>query len=129
MAGFQKELNGKVSSITYEIGNNKKLGDDDGYMVVDVFVVEEYWASMTDSQKLSFVTVNGTKIPEGIESLQVLGKSSSVIVYFRSDEIQDVLARKKILNDKWYLEREDYPNNKKKDDNRRKKKGYGYWHR
>lgn len=87
----------KISYIHYR-DNPEKRGTYSYTLWVKVYVTEEKWANMTQSQKLSLIVTTEKEIKDKLHPLSPFKQGGSVIVRFFSDVAKDEVARKKLLN-------------------------------
>lgn len=89
----------KQPSIAYpQFKDNPKERGKNGYILwVDIYVNEEKWANMTQSQKLSMVVTTEKEIEDRMKHLPPIKQGGSTIVRFFSDTAKDQIAEKKLI--------------------------------
>lgn len=84
----------KIAYIQFK-DHPQKRGTHSYVLWVDVYVVEEKWANMTQSQKLSLIVTTEKEIRDRVNHLLTSG--GTAIVQFFSDTAKDQVAEKKFL--------------------------------
>lgn len=91
-----KEKQPNIAYIQYE-DNPKKRGTYSYTLWVNVYVIEEKWANMTLSQKLSMIVTSEKEIKDRIHQLSSFKQGGTTIVRYFSDTAKDEIAEKKLL--------------------------------
>ena len=86
----------KIAYIHYT-DNPQKRGTHSYILWVNVYVIEEKWANMTQSQKLSMIVTTEKEIEDKLHRLSPFKQGGSYIVQFFSDTAKDEIAEKKLF--------------------------------